>query len=136
MLRDRADIAILDLCCGHGRHLAGLQGAGRSLTGVDNSEYFLAVARAVLPPDVELRLEDATTCDFGREFEVILCLENSFVFGEADAARVMRNIAAALAEDGVAVIHLTDPDFAATRLPRRSWRNCRRRMVHPRRAKL
>ncbi len=45
----RPDIAVLDLCCGHGNVSAGLVKAGARVTGLDFSPAMLKMARAAVP---------------------------------------------------------------------------------------
>jgi SAM-dependent methyltransferase len=65
--------AVLELGCGSGAILAGLDG-GLSLTGIDRSPAMLARARLRVP-GAELLEGDIATFDLGsRRFEAILCL--------------------------------------------------------------
>lgn len=54
----------VDICCGTGRQLTLLHGAGFVCAGVDLSTPMLRIARHRCPPDVDLRHEDASRMSF------------------------------------------------------------------------
>jgi len=64
--------SVLELGCGTGAVLAGL-GSGWELQGVDASAAMLEVARRRLP-SAHFSLDDITTVDLQRTFDVVLCV--------------------------------------------------------------
>jgi SAM-dependent methyltransferase len=92
---------ILDLCCGHARHLQVLQQHGYHVIGLDYSWDQLAVARSRATEfggDYRLARGDARMAPFGPVFNVVISMNGSFgYFSEeenrghlAEAARMLR----------------------------------------------
>ena len=79
---------LLDLCCGPGRHLAGLSAAGYRVAGLDHADHMLRLARErVTAGETPARLVrgEAQRLPFGdQSFDGILCLFNSFGYMESD----------------------------------------------------
>ena len=120
--------AILDVCCGQGRHLLELAARGfADLTGVDRSRYLVRLARRrakAAGAKVAFREGDA------RRFRIppggydrVLILGNSFgYFERADDDRaVLARVLAALKPGGRLALELTDGRWLAERFERRSW---------------
>ena len=61
--------ALLDICCGHGRHAIPLAERGYRVTGVDSSEDALAAARAVGDAKVDWQLGDMLDLPWNAEFD-------------------------------------------------------------------
>jgi D-alanine-D-alanine ligase len=112
--------AVLDLCCGQGRHCIELarRGFGR-VTGLDYSDYLLplarrrAAARSLAPPLRFLR-GDARMLPFGaRSFDAIISMGNSFGYfaDPDDDVRVVAEIAGLLREGGQLFLDLTDGEL-------------------------
>jgi ubiquinone/menaquinone biosynthesis C-methylase UbiE len=64
MVPARDGMSVLDVCCGTGTHLGLYARPGARLAGVDRSPAMLALARAKLGPDADLRQEDAARTSF------------------------------------------------------------------------
>jgi SAM-dependent methyltransferase len=80
--------AILDLCCGHGRHALPLAESGYRVTGQDLSEVFLEQARReAAHRGLELRWVhgDMRTIPFTGEFDAVINLFTAFGYLESDA---------------------------------------------------
>ncbi len=84
---------LLDVACGTGIHLAGLQ-AWYEVEGVDLDPAMVELSRERLP-GVPVHEGDMVTLDLGREFDVVTCLFSSI--GYAVTRERLREAAAALA---------------------------------------
>ena len=109
---------IVDLACGPGRHSLELTHRGHGVTGVDQSEPFLAMARAAAPP-----IEDGSTpprfvcCDLrhlalaDRSFESVLLLGNSFgYFGDSENRAILGQMRRILRPGGLLCLEITHRD--------------------------
>lgn len=112
----RAD-HILDLCCGYGRHMAGLARRGLRLTGLDASAMMLRCAQAVL---YEARVPaplvrgDAAHLPFAdNSFDVVMLLFNSFGYFLEDGQdeRVLREAARVLRPGGRLFLDTRNREF-------------------------
>ena len=74
--------SVLDLGCGTGRDLAGLDGFSRRV-GVDLQPRLIRHGQA-RAPEVELRAGDVRAVRLGESFDVILCVGNSFAYLHTD----------------------------------------------------
>lgn len=70
---------LLDVGCGTGRTLASMSKLGFRGTGVDVSESMLAHA-ATKHPELDLRQGDMRTLNLGEQFDVITCLDSTFLY--------------------------------------------------------
>jgi len=113
---------VLDLCCGHGRHLEALSRLGINLTGSDINEHFIKIARQRIDNDVNLICCDAREFVRDNLFDVVLNLETSLgCFTLSDAELVIANIYRSLKNGGALLLHVFNPDFAMYKLPHRTW---------------
>jgi SAM-dependent methyltransferase len=103
--------AVLDLCCGPGRHAVEFALRGFTVTGVDRSQYLLerarekAIASAVM---VEWVLDDMREFQRPSAFDLACNLFTSFGYfaGEEDNLRVLRNIRESLRPGGMLVMDM------------------------------
>jgi len=112
---------ILDLACGFGRHAVRLAALGHTVTGVDCTPGFLALARrqaADMGVRVDLRHEDMRRVRFVEEFDRVLLLFTSFgYFEDSENEQVVRNMARALAPGGWLMFDVQNRDTALKDLP-------------------
>lgn len=96
VVRDRRPgaVALLDVACGTGEHLAHLRASFPTVAGLDGSPAMLDVARAKLP-GVALRRGDMRDFDLGRRFDAVTCLFSAI--GYLASAAELRAAAAAMA---------------------------------------
>ena len=114
---------VLDLCCGHGRHMVPLARQGHRITGIDASQ--LMVSRAKLAAeaacaDCRAVRGDATMLPFAeRTFDVTLCLFNSFGYLDTDEAdqQVLREVARCLQPGGGFLLDTRNKAFQLSHLP-------------------
>jgi len=115
--------AVLDLCCGPGRHSVELARRGFTVTGVDRSAFLLDRARerayeSGVP--VEWVAEDMR--DFCRPaaFQLVCNIYTSFGYfeKEEDDLKVLRNVHASLADGGVLVMEMMGKERLA-----RNWQD-------------
>ncbi len=100
LLEMQPPLNVLDLACGFGRHANRLAALGFTVTGVDTSAGFLALARA---PGAAVRYlqADMRSITFEGEFDRVLLLFTAFgYFEHAQNQRVLHNIAMALKPGG------------------------------------
>lgn len=75
MFPPSAAMNVLDVGCGTGIHLEMYRTAGCAVYGIDTSPSMLAVARARLGEDADLRLGDATQMPFeDGMFDLVVCM--------------------------------------------------------------
>ena len=108
---------MLDVCCGSGRHLAGLSALGYSVTGVERDPAIAQAARAAAPAarvvegDVN-RLVELVAGPFGG----VVCLWQSFGYGTpTENAALLGAMAALLQPDGRLVLDVYNREFFETR---------------------
>jgi SAM-dependent methyltransferase len=114
---------ILDLCCGHGRHLIPLRQRGYPIVGLDASSLMLDRARtacvaAEVPAGLvrgeaqRLPFEDAA-------FDVVLCLFNSFGYLATDDEneQVLRETARCLQPGGRFLLDSRNRAYQLSQLP-------------------
>ena len=102
---------VLDLCCGTGTTIRGLQDAGYEVAGVDASPQMLDVARSRARPGTRLlriRLPDERLLRLGRFDATLMCFDSAnYLSGPGDLAAVLRHVAALLNPGGVLVFDLS-----------------------------
>jgi SAM-dependent methyltransferase len=118
--------AVLDLCCGVGRHSLALAQRGYRVTGVDRTAAYLRTARekaAVL--GLELELVQADMRDFVRPgaFDGAINLFTSFGYFEdpADDLKVAQNLFRSLKPGGRLVMELMGKEVLARIFTPRDW---------------
>lgn len=111
---------VLDIPCGIGRHAGPLAALGYEVLGVDRSEEALAVAR-VTYPDVEFRqLDMFELSSLNEEFDALLCLWQSFGYGDSIQNRdVLTEMRRRLRPGGRLLLDVYNAE-AVKLLPRRS----------------
>ncbi len=91
-------MAVLDLCCGHGRLTAMIGAAGANATGSDFSPDMLALAR-IAAPDATLHEADAAALPFANAaFDAVLC--NFGMMHLPDQPKALLEIRRVLRPDG------------------------------------
>lgn len=108
-LKLKKGAALLDLCCGPGRHSAEFAKKGLAVTGFDFSAEYLAEAAArARKRGVPLRLlrGDMRRLEFKGEFDAAVSLFTSFGYflKVSDDARTLRGVARALRPGGLFLI--------------------------------
>jgi ubiquinone/menaquinone biosynthesis C-methylase UbiE len=101
--------AILDLCCGHGRHSIELAKLGYRVTGLDLSEVFLERARRdaeAAGVDVRWVQSDMRHIPFEAEFDAVINMFTAFAYLEtkAEDQKVLDGVNRALKPGGVFLI--------------------------------
>lgn len=122
------DAAILDLCCGQGRHTLELARRGyTNLHGVDRSHYLISRAKRVareLGQDVTFREGDARKLRLPEsKFDLIYIAGNSFGYFESadDDIAVLQELRRLLKPGGQLLIDFTDGDYLRNNYEPRSW---------------
>jgi SAM-dependent methyltransferase len=118
--------AVLDLCCGVGRHSLALARRGLRVTGVDRTQIYLDRAAATAKREnlpLELVCEDMRRFRREEGFDGVLNLFTSFGYFEdpEDDQRVADNIYASLRPGGVLVMQLMSKEVLARIFRPRDW---------------
>ena len=126
LLNIKPGAAILDLCCGPGRHTIELARRGFMVTGVDRTRSFLAQARksaAKAKLDVEFVMADMRRFRRPRAFNAIINMFTAFGYFRkpADDLRVLKNVYASLKPGGVFLMELMGKERIAKIFCPRTW---------------
>lgn len=120
--------AILDLCCGQGRHIMELADRGyTNLYGMDRSHYLISRAKTACKKNqlnISFKEGDARKLPYpDNHFSVVMVLGNSFGYFETkkDDEVVLEEISRILKVGGKLLIDLTDGDHVRTNYEPRSW---------------
>lgn len=128
ILTPERDSAMLDLCCGQGRHTLELAARGfTNLVGLDRSHYLITRARSVNKQQgskVVFKEGDARKLPFPVDsFDYVLLAGNSFGYFEAveDDLKVLKEIQRVLKPYGRLLIDVTDGELMRETFQPRSW---------------
>ncbi len=120
--------AILDLCCGQGRHTLELARRGYTeLAGLDRSHYLINRARSLARKEglkITFKEGDARKLPFATDkFDVVMIPGNSFGYFESsqDDTKVLEEVRRVLKPDGRLLIDITDGEFVRQNFEPRSW---------------
>ncbi len=120
--------AILDLCCGQGRHSLELAKRGYSnVFGLDRSHYLIARARKISKAtgyNVAFKEGDARKLPYHTDkFDAVMIAGNSFGYFDSvkDDLTILRDILRVLKPEGKLLIEITDGDFMRRNFQPRSW---------------
>jgi SAM-dependent methyltransferase len=108
--------AVLDLCCGPGRHAVEFARRGFTVTGVDRSRYLLERARAsadAAGTKVEWVLDDMREFQRPSAFDLACNLFTSFGYfaREEDNLLVLRNVRESLRDGGTFVMDMVGREY-------------------------
>jgi SAM-dependent methyltransferase len=117
-LADFREGAVLDLCCGPGRHSVILAAKGIQVTGVDRTKFLLAKAKALAAARkvrVEWVRQDMREFVRHEAFDLVLNLFTSFGFfhNKDDDRKVLSNIYACLKPGGCFLIDVVSKEWIA-----------------------
>ena len=122
------DSAILDLCCGQGRHIIEFASRGyKNLHGLDRSHYLINRAETTARKQgraVTFREGDARKLPFAADsFDLVILAGNSFGYFESpqDDIKVLNQIARVLKPFGKLLIDITDGEYMREHFQARSW---------------
>jgi len=108
--------AVLDACCGPGRHSLELAARGYEVTGVDITDSYLEAAResAIGMPNARFLHADIRSLDLVGSFDLALNLYTSFGYfaDQAEDALALRRIRAALRPGGSLVLETNGKETA------------------------
>ncbi len=118
--------ALLDLCCGPGRHAVEFAKKGLAVTGFDFSgEYLKEAAARAKKKKVSLRLMrgDMRRLKFSGEFDAAVNLFTSFGYFQkfADDLKTLKGVARALRPGGLFLLDLINGDFVRGHFTPRPW---------------
>src|SRR5204863_366698 len=107
----KAGESLLDLCCGPGRHALLLAQRGLRVTALDLSQRYLDAAAAEAQRrgiEIETVRADMRAPGFDGRFDAVINMFSSFGYleSEAEDAKVLRGVAAALRPSGRALFDL------------------------------
>ncbi len=112
------DAAVLDLCCGPGRHAVELARRGHAVTGVDRTRSFLdRAARFAEAREQRVEWVESEMLDFRCEGAFDLCVNLFTSFGyyeiDDDNLKVLKNVHASLKPGGKLIVDVTSKEWIA-----------------------
>lgn len=110
--------SVLDTACGYGRHSIILAKHGFSVTGVDQSRYFIEKAKSIpTTGDVHFIKDDLRVFNPDRKFDAVINIFTSFgYFIDAEEnQKVLENIGRAVERTGILVLDLPNPNLVKKR---------------------
>jgi len=118
--------ALLDLCCGHGRHTVEFARQGYKLTGVDRNARYLERARqraADADLDIEFVQDDMRTFRRPNAFDGVTNLLTSFGYFDDpdDDRRVLENVHISLKSGRRLVAEMSGKEVLARIYQKRDW---------------
>jgi SAM-dependent methyltransferase len=118
--------AVLDLCCGPGRHSLEFARRGFQVTGVDRTARYLATARAAATREgltVEFVQEDMRRFHRPEAFDLALNLFSSFGYFEnmAEDLQVLQHLHASLKPGGQVLLEMAGKEPMARTFQPRIW---------------
>ncbi len=118
--------ALLDLCCGHGRHTVEFARRGYRLTGVDRNARYLDRARrraADANLDIEFVQDDMRTFRRPDAFDGVTNLLTSFGYFDHpdDDRRVLENVHASLKPGGRLILEMAGKEVLGRIYQKRDW---------------
>ena len=122
----RSGAAVLDLCCGPGRHVLEFASRGFRVTGVDLTRQYVEKARAAaMAEGLAVELVQADMRGFRRPaaFDLAVNLFSSFgYFANAkDDLRVLENLHASLSPGGTVIFEVVGKEILAQGFEERTW---------------
>jgi len=112
ILKPEKGSKLLDIPCGYGRHSKLLSEKGIKVTGVDNNENFISIAKENCP-NVNFILRDMRKIDFYNEFDFAIDLFTSFgYFSDEENFEVLRKISKALKKGGKFLLETVNREWA------------------------
>lgn len=119
---------ILDLCCGHGRHVLPLSKAGYQMTGLDLSKKALKILDTNAKKqklNVRIVRSDMRQIPFKDEFDAVINMFTAFGYLENDKEdfKVLKQVAKALKPGGKFLIDIMDKDNILANFQPKSWRH-------------
>lgn len=117
---------ILDLCCGHGRHLLPLANMGYQMTGLDLSKKALSILnKEIKNKKLKARIirGDMRKIPFKNEFDAVINMFTAFGYLETDYEdfKVLKSVARALKPGGKFLIDIINRDYILANLQPKSW---------------
>lgn len=118
--------AILDLCCGQGRHALLLAERGYHVTGLDLSREYLAIglegARKTGMP-IELVQGDMRSLPFANAYDAVIDMFTAFGYLETDEedARVLLAIAQSLKPGGKLLLDMLNREWVIVNQVQKDW---------------
>lgn len=125
-LKLKKGAALLDLCCGPGRHAAELARRGLAVTGFDfSAEYLREAAARAKKKKVRLRLlrGDMRELKFEEEFDAAVNLFTSFGYflKFSDDIKTLRGVARALKPGGLFLLDIVNAEQVRANFAPKGW---------------
>lgn len=126
LTRPAPGAALLDLCCGVGRHSIELARRGFKVTGVDRTDLYLSQARAKAASNglaIEFLNEDSRIFRRPEFFDGAVNLFTSLSYFEdpADERRVVENVHRSLKPGGFFVVDIMGMEVIRRRMTNKDW---------------
>lgn len=125
-LKLKKGAALLDLCCGPGRHAVEFAKKGLAVTGYDfSAEYLKEAAERAKKKKVTLRLlrGDMRRLKFSGEFDAAVNLFTSFGYFQrlSDDIKTLKGVARALKPGGLFLLDIVHGEFLRENFRARDW---------------
>jgi SAM-dependent methyltransferase len=122
----KAGDAVLDLCCGQGRHSVLLAREGMKVTGQDLSEEYLSIARKAAQTEgvaLETVHSDMRVVPFSAQFDAVINMFSAFGYleSEAEDAKVLAAVANALKPGGRLLMDLINREWVTSNYIANDW---------------
>jgi SAM-dependent methyltransferase len=122
----KAGAAVLDLCCGQGRHSIQLAKRGLRVTGLDlNAEYLELAQQAAREAKVEVETvaADMREIPFEDKFDAIVNMYSSFGYleSEAEDLKVLESAVKALKAGGLLLLDMLNREWAIDNYIQNDW---------------
>jgi SAM-dependent methyltransferase len=122
----RPNDAVLDLCCGQGRHAVLLAKRGYRVTGQDLNGDYLAIAAETARAagfSIETVRSDMRVIPFAERFDAIINMFTAFGYleSEEEDLRVLEAIARALKPGGRLLMDLLNREWVVANYAERDW---------------
>jgi len=118
--------AVLDLCCGQGRHAVPLARRGCRVTGLDLSQQYLRLAAAAAREagvEIDTVRADMREVPFEARFDAVINMFSSFGYLETETedARVLGAVARALKPGGRCLFDLLNREWVLLNYDQKDW---------------
>lgn len=111
--------SVLDIPCGYGRHSVLLAQQGFRVTGIDNNEAFISIAKekSTGTENIEFFVEDMRNISFEGKFDAVIIISTGFgYFSDAENLALMKAISISLKKGGKLLFESVNRDSLLSKL--------------------
>ncbi|MCH2199372.1 MAG: methyltransferase domain-containing protein [Flavobacteriales bacterium] len=113
-----AELSVLDLACGKGRHARAMHELGMNVMGVDLAEDSIKEAKEISSPSIAFEVADMRSFSLARNFNIVTNLFTSFGYfdDESENQQVIAQVKKHLLGNGIFVIDFLNLDWVRATL--------------------